>query len=207
MVRHDLALLLDTSSAWVAPLVQTIRCVGSLCQIGLMWLSSICILFLLGVGALLRSFPLTLVSCAIILLFSHGVFRWMIFGRFWIIHAVTNLATRCWLSCYVRLFQRDLPLVYASNLVFCRHLLLLGIVEAISLDLLCLDLQFLVVLSSISYLLLLLLLLPSLYILALLVLSVAIVLLSLAVLLAHVGHVIWLETQRVIAVHHTVWLI
>jgi hypothetical protein len=117
------------------------------------------------------------------------VFGWVVFGRFGVVRAVTNVATGCRLPCYVRLFQRDLPLVYASTLVFRRPLLLLGIIEAIPLDLLCLDLQFLVVFSSISYLLLLLLL-PTLYILDLLVLSVAIVLLSLAVLLAHVGDVI-----------------
>ena len=106
----------------------------------------------------------------------------------------------------IGLFQRDFPLVYASlnfPLVLRRHLLLFGVIEAISLELVRLDLQFLAVVSSISYLLLLLLL-PSLYILHLLVLSVAIMLLSLAVLLAHVGYIIGLETQRVVAVDHAV---
>ena len=205
VIRHYLALLLDTSSAWVAPLVHPIRRMWCLCQIWLVWLSSICILFLSGIGTLIRYFTLTLISLVFIW-FSHGVFWGMVFGRFWVVHTVTNVATWCWLSRDIRLFQRDLPLIHASNLVLRRRLLLFGIVKAISLDLLCLNLQFLVVFSSASYLLLLLLL-PSLYILDLLVLSVAIILLSLTILLAHVCHVIWLETQRVVAVDHAVWLI
>lgn len=209
MVRHDLALLLDTSSAWVTPFVHTVWGVGSLSQVWLVWLTSIGILFLLLISALIRSFPLTVVACILIRLFSHGVFGRMIFGRFWVVHTVTNMATRCWLPRNIGLFQRDFPLVYASlnfPLVLRRHLLLFGVIEAISLELVRLDLQFLAVVSSISYLLLLLLL-PSLYILHLLVLSVAIMLLSLAVLLAHVGYIIGLETQRVVAVDHAVWLV
>ena len=61
-----------------------------------MWLSGICILFLWLIGGtLLGSLALALVSCVLVLLFSHGVFGWVIFGRFWVVHAVTNVATRC----------------------------------------------------------------------------------------------------------------